>query len=70
MSAILGACHVTRPQRHTRGFKAYSRPVRKTDFSAENQHLSPPSHRKPENTPWRDMVPTPSEQKPHYSAVN
>ena len=55
-SAFLGACHVTRVQRHARGFKAYSRPVRKTDFSAENQHLSPPPHRKPENTLCRDMV--------------
>ena len=55
-TAVLGACHVTRAQRHARGFKAYSRPVRKPDFSAENQHLSQPSHRKPKNTPCRDMV--------------
>ena len=68
-SAILGACHVTRVQRHATVFNAHSRPFRKTDFSAENQRLSPPSHRKPRNTLWRDMVPTPSQQKPHYSAV-
>ena len=55
-TAVLGACHVTRAQRHARGFKAYSRPVRKPDFSAENQHLSPRSHRKPRNTLCRDMV--------------
>ena len=49
-SAILGVCHVTRAQRHTTVFNAHSRPVRKADFSAENQDLSPPSRRKPENT--------------------